>query len=176
FTPDALLEAELGVDSVKQVELLSRASTHYGLPARASDFRLGDYETLDKIAGLITDELGSLAGPSGPAEPAPAPAPAPAAAPAASAPAEEEVFAVLRTLYAQALEYPEEVFTPDALLEAELGVDSVKQVELLSRASTHYGLPARASDFRLGDYETLDKIAGLITDEVGRLQLDGAAA
>ncbi|WP_031157275.1 acyltransferase domain-containing protein [Streptomyces xanthophaeus] len=173
FTPGALLEAELGVDSVKQVELLSRASTHYGLPARASDFRLGDYETLDKIAGLITDELGSLAGP---AEPAPAPVPAPAAAPAASAPAEEEVFAVLRTLYAQALEYPEEVFTPDALLEAELGVDSVKQVELLSRASTHYGLPARASDFRLGDYETLDKIAGLITDEVGRLQLDGAAA
>ncbi|MGW7140095.1 acyl carrier protein, partial [Streptomyces xanthophaeus] len=161
------------VDSVKQVELLSRASTHYGLPARASDFRLGDYETLDKIAGLITDELGSLAGP---AEPAPAPVPAPAAAPAASAPAEEEVFAVLRTLYAQALEYPEEVFTPGALLEAELGVDSVKQVELLSRASTHYGLPARASDFRLGDYETLDKIAGLITDEVGRLQLDGAAA
>ncbi|WCD85206.1 Polyketide biosynthesis protein PksE [Streptomyces xanthophaeus] len=172
FTPGALLEAELGVDSVKQVELLSRASTHYGLPARASDFRLGDYETLDKIAGLVTDELGSLAGPSGPAEPAPAPA----AAPADSAPAEEEVFAVLRTLYAQALEYPEEVFTPDALLEAELGVDSVKQVELLSRASTHYGLPARASDFRLGDYETLDKIAGLITDEVGRLQLDGAAA
>ncbi|MGW6950568.1 acyl carrier protein, partial [Streptomyces xanthophaeus] len=159
------------VDSVKQVELLSRASTHYGLPARASDFRLGDYETLDKIAGLITDELGSLAGPA-----EAAPAPAPAAAPAASAPAEEEVFAVLRTLYAQALEYPEEVFTPDALLEAELGVDSVKQVELLSRASTHYGLPARASDFRLGDYETLDKIAGLITDEVGRLQLDGAAA
>ncbi|MGW7031180.1 acyltransferase domain-containing protein [Streptomyces xanthophaeus] len=175
FTPGALLEAELGVDSVKQVELLSRASTHYGLPARASDFRLGDYETLDKIAGLITDELGSLAGPAEPA-PAPVPAPAPAAAPAASAPAEEEVFAVLRTLYAQALEYPEEVFTPDALLEAELGVDSVKQVELLSRASTHYGLPARASDFRLGDYETLDKIAGLITDEVGRLQLDGAAA
>ncbi|MFD8954528.1 acyltransferase domain-containing protein [Streptomyces xanthophaeus] len=171
FTPGALLEAELGVDSVKQVELLSRASTHYGLPARASDFRLGDYETLDKIAGLITDELGSLAGPA-----EAAPAPAPAAAPAASAPAEEEVFAVLRTLYAQALEYPEEVFTPDALLEAELGVDSVKQVELLSRASTHYGLPARASDFRLGDYETLDKIAGLITDEVGRLQLDGAAA
>ncbi|MEV7416151.1 acyltransferase domain-containing protein [Streptomyces sp. NPDC089919] len=91
-------------------------------------------------------------------------------------PARAEVFATVRALYAQALEYPEEVFTPGALLEAELGVDSVKQVELLSRASEHYGLPARSSDFRLGDYETLDKIADLVQDELGRLQLDGARA
>ncbi|MFJ6796886.1 acyl carrier protein, partial [Streptomyces sp. NPDC091268] len=162
----------------------SRASAHYGLPARSSDFRLGDYETLDKIAGLIEQELHSLAAapePSArpePAEPtaAPAAATAPTAAPAAGRPARAEVFATVRSLYAEALEYPEEVFTPEALLEAELGVDSVKQVELLSRASAHYGLPARSSDFRLGDYETLDKIAGLIDDELGRLQLEGASA
>ncbi|MFE4263646.1 acyl carrier protein, partial [Streptomyces sp. NPDC056883] len=175
FTPEALLEAELGVDSVKQVELLSRASAHYGLPARSSDFRLGDYETLDKIAGLIEEELRSLAGS---AEPVPEQQPYAAAVPAAAAgrPVRAEVFATVRSLYAEALEYPEEVFTPEALLEAELGVDSVKQVELLSRASTHYGLPARSSDFRLGDYETLDKIAGLIDNELGRLQLESAAA
>ncbi|MDH6538107.1 acyltransferase domain-containing protein [Streptomyces sp. SPB4] len=178
FTPEALLEAELGVDSVKQVELLSRASTHYGLPARSSDFRLGDYETLDKIADLIEEELRSLAGST---EPADAPHPAVAAPEAArtAAPAQPdraEVFATVRALYAEALEYPEEVFTPEALLEAELGVDSVKQVELLSRASTHYGLPARSSDFRLGDYETLDKIADLIDDELGRLQLESTSA
>ncbi|MGW1076957.1 acyltransferase domain-containing protein [Streptomyces sp. NPDC002537] len=160
FTPDALLEAELGVDSVKQVELMSRASQHFGLPARSSDFRLADYETLDKIVGLIETELGGTA-----------------AAPTAVAPAvpgRADLFASVRALYAEALEYPEEVFTPDALLEAELGVDSVKQVELMSRASQHFGLPARSSDFRLADYETLDKIVGLIEEELGRLE--GAAA
>ncbi|MFD0383278.1 acyl carrier protein [Streptomyces stramineus] len=82
----------------------------------------------------------------------------------------------MRTLYAEALEYPEEVFTPDALLEAELGVDSVKQVELLARASQHYGLPARGSNFRLADYDTLDRIVGLIEGELGRHRLETAAA
>ncbi|MER6615799.1 acyltransferase domain-containing protein [Streptomyces xantholiticus] len=177
FTPEALLEAELGVDSVKQVELLSRASTHYGLPARSTDFRLGDYETLDKIAALIEEELRSLTGSTDPVrEPEPAADSEAVAAGAPGLPGREEVFATVRTLYAEALEYPEEVFTPEALLEAELGVDSVKQVELLSRASTHYGLPARSTDFRLGDYETLDKIAALIEDELGRLRLGSAAA
>ncbi|MFC9943261.1 acyltransferase domain-containing protein [Streptomyces pratensis] len=92
------------------------------------------------------------------------------------APDPDDLLATLRTLYAEALEYPEEVFTPDALLEAELGVDSVKQVELLARASQHYGLPARASGFRLADYDTLDRIVRLIGSELGRHRLDNAAA
>ncbi|MET7275069.1 acyltransferase domain-containing protein [Streptomyces flaveolus] len=171
FTPGVLLEAELGVDSVKQVELLSRASEHYGLPARGADFRLADYETLDRIADLIHHELGALRGivvaerPDAGAEPA-----------VAGVPGRDEVFATVRGLYAQALEYPEEVFTPGVLLEAELGVDSVKQVELLSRASEHYGLPARGADFRLADYETLDRIADLIHHELSGHRLQGASA
>ncbi|MEU8777265.1 acyltransferase domain-containing protein [Streptomyces sp. NPDC048606] len=190
FTPEALLEAELGVDSVKQVELLARASRHYGLPTRASDFRLADYGTLDKIVTLIADELGArrpepTVTPTTAAPTTPTVAPASAASapvsalpqPAAAAlPDREEILAVVRGIYAEALEYPEEVFTPEALLEAELGVDSVKQVELLARASRHYGLPTRASDFRLADYGTLDKIVTLIADELRALQSTGVAA
>jgi acyl carrier protein len=69
---------------------------------------------------------------------------------------------VLRTLYAEALEYPEEVFTDDVELEADLGIDSVKQTELLARAAEHYGMPARDDDFRLSDYATF----GLVVDYV----------
>ncbi|RLU84922.1 hypothetical protein CTZ27_26575 [Streptomyces griseocarneus] len=174
FTADALLEAELGVDSVKQVELMSRASKHFGLPVRSSDFRLADYETLGKIVGLIQEELRAA---SGTAETAVVPEPASAAVPervSVVVPGRDELMAAVRALYAEALEYPEDVFTADALLEAELGVDSVKQVELMSRASKHFGLPVRSSDFRLADYETLGKIVGLIQEELGALA--GAAA
>ncbi|QXJ23389.1 acyltransferase domain-containing protein [Actinomadura graeca] len=87
----------------------------------------------------------------------------------------ESLFAEVRALYATALEYPEEVFTPDALLEAELGVDSVKQMELLSRASEQYGIPPRASGFRLSDHDTLGKIVTLLREELGR-ERAGAAA
>lgn len=73
-------------------------------------------------------------------------------------PDRDEVAARLRHMYADALEYPEEVFTDDVELEAELGIDSVKQVELLTRVSEAYGLPVREGGFRLSDYHTMGKV------------------
>ncbi|MDQ3405071.1 MAG: acyl carrier protein, partial [Actinomycetota bacterium] len=65
-------------------------------------------------------------------------------------------------VYAEALEYPEEVFAEDVRLEAELGVDSVKQIELLTRVSQNYGLPPRDGDFRLTTYDTMGKIVDYV--------------
>jgi acyl carrier protein len=73
-----------------------------------------------------------------------------------------ELFRKIVVLYAAALEYPEEVFTPDVELEAELGVDSVKQTELLGRLSAEYGLPSRPVDFRLANYDTLRKVTDFV--------------
>jgi acyl transferase domain-containing protein len=116
------------------------------------------------------------------AAPAPVPSPAasaPAAAPRTPAPAvpdRADVLVRLRTLYADALEYPEEVFEGGAQLEAELGVDSVKQLELLTRVSQTYGLPARESDFRLASYDTLDKVVDFVVAElIGRPVSEAAA-
>jgi len=67
-----------------------------------------------------------------------------------------------RSRYATALEYPVEVFTEDVELEADLGVDSVKQTELLSHAAGHYQLPARPTDFRLSDYSTMGGVAAFV--------------
>ena len=64
-----------------------------------------------------------------------------------------------RARYATALEYPVEVYSEDMELEADLGVDSVKQTELLSHAADRYQLPALPTDFRLSDYSTMGKVA-----------------
>ncbi|MER5389805.1 acyltransferase domain-containing protein [Saccharopolyspora sp. NPDC002686] len=69
-----------------------------------------------------------------------------------------EVAGKLRKMYSDALEYPEEVFTDDVELEAELGIDSVKQVELLTRVSETFGLPMPADGFRLADYDKMGKV------------------
>lgn len=71
-----------------------------------------------------------------------------------------EVPAQLRELYAEALEYPVEVFTDEVELEAELGIDSVKQIELLTRVSERYGLQLQGEGFRLAEYETMGKVIG----------------
>ncbi|MEU8877936.1 acyltransferase domain-containing protein [Streptomyces javensis] len=110
------------------------------------------------------------AGPEPAAEAGPAPAPETPAVPASGSRPEEygrdQLFGELRTLYAEALEYPEDVFEDEVQLEAELGVDSVKQVELLSRVSSRYGLPPRESGFRLATYNTMGKITDFVLQQL----------
>ncbi|MFF2773918.1 acyltransferase domain-containing protein [Streptomyces sp. NPDC058052] len=73
-----------------------------------------------------------------------------------------EVVETLRSLYAEALGYPPEVLTEDADLEADLGVDSIKQTELFAQAATRYGRTLPAEGSRLTSYTTLAALAELL--------------
>ncbi|MEW1552085.1 acyltransferase domain-containing protein [Streptomyces tsukubensis] len=74
-----------------------------------------------------------------------------------------QVIAGLRALFAKALGYPEDVLTEDADLEAELGVDSIKQTELFTRVLRSHGraLPGEGA-VRLTNYTTLGALADLL--------------
>ncbi|MFE5791078.1 acyltransferase domain-containing protein [Streptomyces sp. NPDC056503] len=82
------------------------------------------------------------------------------------------VVETLRSLYADALGYPPEVLTEDADLEADLGVDSIKQTELFAQAAERYGRTLPADGSRLTSYTTLHALAGLL----GTLPARGAGA
>ncbi|MFM9607519.1 acyltransferase domain-containing protein [Streptomyces niveiscabiei] len=82
----------------------------------------------------------------------------------ASLPGHTELVGVLRDLYARALGYPPDVLTPGADLEADLGIDSIKQVELFSRALERYGRRLPPGGSRLTSYTTLDDLATLLRD------------
>ncbi len=153
FTEDADLEADLGVDSVKQTELLARVSDHFGLSVLPEDFRMADLTTLADIAGLVMG-----------ADRATPPAP--------RGLSRDELLAQLRRTYATALDYPESVLGENADLEADLGVDSVKQTELLARVGEEYAPALLPQDFRLAELTTL----GCIADFIGssRAQVNGA--
>jgi acyl transferase domain-containing protein len=124
-------------------------------------------ESAAAAAGLeVVPQIAAAAQPVPAAAPAPAPAPAirvlasvPAAPPATG---REELFAELVGMYAEALEYPPELFSEQVKLEEELGIDSVKQTELMARAAEHYRLPAPAADFTLGDYDTMGKLVDYV--------------
>lgn len=74
----------------------------------------------------------------------------------------EALFQEISQFYAEALEYPIEVFSEEVELEAELGIDSVKQTELLTRISKRYQLPPRSADFRPSNYDTLGKVVSFV--------------
>ncbi|WP_405657908.1 acyltransferase domain-containing protein [Streptomyces sp. NBC_01166] len=75
-----------------------------------------------------------------------------------------DVLAHLADMYAQDLGFPVEMLSPDIDLEADLGVDSVKQLALFQRVRTHYELPEPSAEQRVRA-TTLGKIADLVEEQ-----------
>ncbi|MEU4849547.1 acyl carrier protein [Streptomyces gilvosporeus] len=65
----------------------------------------------------------------------------------------------LRALYAEALEYPPDVLTDAAGLEADLGVDSLKQTALLRRVMEEFALDDPPGSLNLATLGTLADVA-----------------
>ncbi|KZB87998.1 acyltransferase domain-containing protein [Amycolatopsis regifaucium] len=179
------LAALLGLHLSQPVQFREALSGLYA-EGRRSFTELGAGETLTKLvraAFPLASAVGALTQTGQPtpvprtrqAVAVPAPAappvqetvPAPALVAAGSVPARGEVFSRLRELYAEALEYPVEVLTEDAALEADLGVDSMRQTELLTKARQIFDLPAPAPGFRSTDLDTLAKVTDYVTGSRG---------
>ncbi len=77
-------------------------------------------------------------------------------------PARAALLEELRQRYAAALDYPPEFLAEDTELEAELGVDSLKQTALLTRVFEQYALAPPDTGFRVWEYRTLGQIANLL--------------
>jgi malonyl CoA-acyl carrier protein transacylase/acyl carrier protein len=92
------------------------------------------------------------------------------AAPVARVP-RDQLFTELVAIYAEAMEYPTEVFTESVELEAELGIDSVKQTEIIQRISGRYGLPPLPANFRTGDFKAMGQIVDFVHDHQGTAAL-----
>ncbi|MGS0893202.1 acyltransferase domain-containing protein [Burkholderia stagnalis] len=105
-----------------------------------------------------------------------APAPAAAAprvqlAPEAAKPAHvprDRLFTELVDIYAEAMEYPTEVFSESIELEAELGIDSVKQTEIIQRITARYGLPPLPANFRSGDFKAMGQVVDFVYANQGK--------
>ena len=87
----------------------------------------------------------------------------------------DEVKTYLLALVSEKTGYPVEMLDLDLDLEADLGVDTVKQAELFAAARTHYGIPRR-EDLILADYNTLRKVVGFMQENVGQAGQDAPAA
>ncbi|MGA2014444.1 MAG: SDR family NAD(P)-dependent oxidoreductase, partial [Solirubrobacteraceae bacterium] len=149
---DLDLEADLGIDTVKQAEVFAALRESYGIE-RDDQLKLRDYPTLRHIAGFIRDKA-DLPGPGA----APAAPPAPAAA--------DELDATVLDVVAQQTGYPPELLDFDLDLEADLGIDTVKQAEVFAALRESYGIE-RDDRLSLRDYPTLRHVAGFIRDRAG---------
>jgi len=183
---DMDLEAELGIDSIKQVEILSALREQMPDMLEIGPSRLAELRTLAQIAdaiggvtvGTVQTEIVEAAPTPAPAAEAPAvTAPAPVsikadetlAAPARSADACRDI---VRSVVADKTGYPPEMLDLDMDLEAELGIDSIKQVEILSALREQMPDMHEIEPSRLAELRTLAQIA----DAIGGAEVGGAPA
>ena len=162
---DLDLEADLGVDTVKQAEIFAAIREHFGV-ARDDSLKLRDFPTLTHVIGWIRDKTGAPTPTAAPAEaPAAALEPVAAAAPVV-APAGDEVTDTVVGVVSQLTGYPPELLELDLDLEADLGVDTVKQAEIFAAIREHFGV-ARDDSLKLRDFPTLTHVIGWIRDKTG---------
>ena len=175
---DFELEADLGIDTVKQAEIFSELRERHGLE-RDDDFSFAEYNTIEKLARYLADQASASSAPAAsPATPAPAPAeqalPTPAPAPAATAIGLDQVLSELTALIAEKTGYDADELESDFELEADLGIDTVKQAEIFSELRERYGLE-RDDEFSFAEYNTIDKLAGYLADAVAAMSAGGGA-
>jgi acyl carrier protein/NADP-dependent 3-hydroxy acid dehydrogenase YdfG len=159
--PGMSLEGDLGIDSIKRVEILAELQAR--LPAAGSV----KPEELTKLATL--NEIISKLAAGAPAQVAPkaaaavasaAQAPAAAAAPATAASGSKaEIAAALVDIVAEKTGYPPDMVGLDMQIEGDLGIDSIKRVEILSALQEKVPAAKAAPADLLSRCKTLAEIA-----------------
>ena len=106
----------------------------------------------------------SAAAPATPhTSPAPAAAPSPAVEPVVAPPAVDDVLAAVTAVVAEMTGYPAELLEPDLDLEADLGVDTVKQAEVFAAVRERYDVE-RDDNLQLRDFPTLNHVAAWVRE------------
>ncbi len=155
--PDLDLEADLGIDTVKQVEIFAKAASHFGLSV-PEDLKLRELNTIAKLVAFLEGMAGpDDTPPEGGGKPSKEDTPASPANAPSSDPATETVETV-KKIIAEQTGYATDMLEPDLDLEADLGIDTVKQVEIFAKAASHFGLDV-PEDVKLRDLNTIAKLA-----------------
>ncbi len=163
---DLDLEADLGVDTVKQAEVFAAVRETFSIE-RDDNVALRDFPTLTHVIGWVRDKTGiqPTAAPAAVAG-APAPAAPSAAAAPAAAPAADEVTDAVIGIVAEMTGYPPELLDLDLDLEADLGVDTVKQAEVFAAVRERFNVE-RDDNLALRDFPTLTHVIGWVRDKTG---------
>jgi NAD(P)-dependent dehydrogenase (short-subunit alcohol dehydrogenase family)/acyl carrier protein len=159
---DMDIEADLGIDSIKRVEILSTLEEKIpDLPLIPPD-DLGSLKTLNQILAFLSEKTGIFDSvPIPEAEEPSHKLPANEQAMSGSPKADELRNRVLQVV-SELTGYPVEIIGADMDMEADLGIDSIKRVEILSILEEKYAdLPVVPPE-TLGSLKTLEEIVAVL--------------
>ncbi|MDA0836865.1 MAG: SDR family NAD(P)-dependent oxidoreductase [Planctomycetota bacterium] len=157
---DMELDSDLGIDSIKRVEILSALEERLpGLPEIRSE-HLGAFESLRHVIEFVAESRSDvhIAVPrrvaTRPQEEKPRRG--------ATRPLSDEVSSKLLEIVAEKTGYPTEMLELDMEIDSDLGIDSIKRVEIMSALEQSMpGLPEVQSE-HLGAFQTLRDVVEFV--------------
>ncbi len=175
---DLDMEADLGIDTVKQAELFALFGEKYNLPLNQG-LQLKDYPTIRHCIKYVLKETGNAKTTEVKAEPKPevkTEEPIKTESVKVSEPAkvesvkqilsEEELTKEIVNIVAEKTGYPQDMLELDLDMEADLGIDTVKQAELFALFGEKYNLPLNQG-LQLKDYPTIRHCIKYVLKETG---------
>ncbi|WP_437590989.1 SDR family NAD(P)-dependent oxidoreductase [Sorangium sp. So ce1000] len=181
------LESDLGIDSIKRVEILSAVRDRTPGLAEVDASALAQLRTLGQVVDHLRASLPAAApavsaspAVAAPAAKAPAAATASAAAaPAvasAASPAASDVERVVMAVVAETTGYPAEMLGLQMELESDLGIDSIKRVEILSAVRDRTPGLAEVDASALAQLRTLGQVVDHLRASLGSPAASAAPA
>ena len=164
------LEADLGIDTVKQVEIFGKICESFGVSV-PEDVKLTEFNNIEKLTGFIADKAGISRAMTAAA--APIAVTAMDARHAVPQQAASGLLSDVKAIIAEMTGYGVEMLDERLDLEADLGIDTVKQVEIFAKICEKFGV-AVPEDVKLTEMNTIDKLAGFISAKTGILMAVGA--
>ena len=163
---DLDLEADLGIDTVKQVEIFAKVASHFGFPV-PDDLKLRDLNTIAKLAEYIVTKV-DIPGTETviPALVAAQSEVQSEVQPVPEAQVPSNAIDTVKEVIAGQTGYAADMLEDDLDLEADLGIDTVKQVEIFAKIASHFGFPV-PDDLKLRDLNTIAKLAEYIQSRAG---------
>jgi NAD(P)-dependent dehydrogenase (short-subunit alcohol dehydrogenase family)/acyl carrier protein len=160
---DLDLEADLGVDTVKQAEMFAAIREIYNIP-RDENRKLRDYPTLAHVIQFVYSQRPDLASTAEPTAitrtgaieetGAPAELRKTEVATAESSDCQDSIKKKILEIVAEKTGYPQDMLDLDLDLEADLGIDTVKQAEMFAAVRAAYNIP-RDETLKLREFPTL---------------------
>ena len=150
---DMGLDADLGIDSIKRVEILSAIQEKLPAAPLIGPEHLGSLQTLGEIAAFLA--AGSAATPAATTTAAKASAPV-------AVNSGIDAASALLAVVSEKTGYPVEMLDLDMGLDADLGIDSIKRVEILSAIQEKLPAAPLIGPEHLGSLQTLGEIAAFL--------------
>ena len=152
---DMGLDADLGIDSIKRVEILSALQRQLpGVPEISSD-QLSQIQNLRQIVDFLSVSVVT--------PPRQRSAKTETVAPKTAGVDANQVKTVLLQVVSEKTGYPEEMLDLDMGLDADLGIDSIKRVEILSALQHQLPEAPEIGSDQIGEIQNLRQIVEFLT-------------